>query len=113
MVLLTCRGPPPHLPELHFRPGQRCVRITRRAETKPTARPTLDLLNRNVQRQTKKNPPGDSTVKPQLRSTDQVNFSAMLPVGKQRMQVAGPGHTEVVPGLYNKVRPSGHALPPL
>lgn len=53
-VLLTCRGPAPYLPELHFRHGQRCIRITWRAENMPMARPTLDLLNQNVQHQTKK-----------------------------------------------------------
>lgn len=53
-VLLTCRGPAPYLPELHFRHGQRCIRITWRAENMPMARPTLDLLNQNVQPQTKK-----------------------------------------------------------
>lgn len=48
------KGPPTHLPELHFGPGQKRIRITWRAENMPIARLILGLLNQNVQDQTNK-----------------------------------------------------------
>lgn len=85
-------SPTPAWAPHRFRQRQRYIGITWRADTAPTARPTLDLLNQNFQHQTKrkKNSPGDSNVQSQLRIIDLVNVSSILETGKQRTQVTNP-----------------------